>query len=273
MQRCPECDETISSEAMNITEGVALCPVCRELSHLSDLIWSDRTADEILSRPPSGCSIREADDGVVVTASLRSVGGALGIGFFALFWNSIVSIFVFVAIAGLYSNLIGPLPAWFPAPGLQDGKPRMNDQPMDLGMTLFMCIFLLPFVLVGLGTIGSFLLLLLGKIEVLIGEHDSYAATGIGPLLWKRRFDATQVKSVKYGRSKSQSDDSNFSKTLVITADLPISTASMLPQHRMEWLRIVLKELLLNPNDHRYRATIPYPAWLDHRRASRPDLN
>src|SRR5437868_14236 len=110
MQRCPDCDESLAAEAVNIKEGVALCPKCGTLSRLSELNYGDRSMEEILGQPPSGCSITPLGQVVVATASLRSVGGFLVTVAFALFWNGIVSVFVLLAIAGLYTNLIGPLP-------------------------------------------------------------------------------------------------------------------------------------------------------------------
>lgn len=271
MQRCPKCEEAILAESINVQEGVALCPVCQQLTRLSELILSDRSAEQIVSRPPYGCSIQESDQEVVVTASLQSVGGAIAAGIFALFWNGIVSIFVLIAIAGLYANLIGPLPDWFPAPDVKDGKPRMNDGPMELGMTLFLCLFLCPFLLVGIGSLATSFIFLFGKVRVSIGELDSYTSTGIGPFRWRKRFDATQVQSVSYQQANQNSDDGKSSRKLVLMTDRSIDVTSLLPDERMEWLRVVLKELLLNPNDSRYGDSIPYLAWLDERRAPRSD--
>jgi hypothetical protein len=130
LQRCPDCDEPIDSVAVNIKEGVALCPECGRLSRLSDLNYSERSIQQVLSQPPTGCSIETVGRGVVVTVTLRSLSGFLFPAGFALFWNGIVSVFVLIAIAGLYTNLVGPLPAWFPAPELNQGKPEMNGEPM-----------------------------------------------------------------------------------------------------------------------------------------------
>ena len=111
LQRCPDCDEALGSETINIKEGVALCSNCGKLSRLSELNYSHRSVQEILSNPPTGCSIVSLGQGVVAKASLRSIAGFLFPAGFALFWNGIVSVFVLIAVAGLYTNLIGPLPA------------------------------------------------------------------------------------------------------------------------------------------------------------------
>ncbi len=114
-QRCPDCDGSLKGGDINIQEGVALCPVCGKLSRLSSLNTSSRSIAEILDKPPRGCSLTSFGHGAVATVSIRSLAGFLFPAGFALFWNGITSVFVLIAIAGLYTNLIGPLPNWFPA--------------------------------------------------------------------------------------------------------------------------------------------------------------
>jgi hypothetical protein len=261
LQRCPDCDESLAPDAINVREGVALCPKCGKLSRLSELNCTDRPLEEILSQPPTGCSIVALGRGVVARASFRSLTGFLLPAGLALFWNSIVSIFVLIAIAGLYTNLIGPLPAWFPAPGLKDGKPEMNGEPMGLGMTLFLCVFLIPFVTVGIGMIGVALLNLIGKVEVVIDELDSYVATCAGGFRWIRRFDPYRVRAVSFGTTAWQSEGGP-NRLIELSADRTIRFGSLLQADRMEWLRVVLKELLLNPNANRHGSILPYLPWI-----------
>ncbi len=264
-QRCPECDETIAADAINIKEGVALCPKCGKLSKLSELNCSNRSKEEILSEPPVGCSITPWGQGVIVRASLRSIAGFLFPAGFALFWNGIVSIFVLLAIAGLYANLIGPLPAWFPAPGVKNGKPEMNDGPMELGMTLFLCVFLIPFVTIGTGMAVFALMNLVGKVEVVIDELGSYVATGIGFVVWKRRFDPHQVHTVGAGATTWETNGQT-NQLIELVAERTIKFGSMLQRDRMEWMRVVLKELLLQPHRERPLEMLPNLPWLSRSR-------
>lgn len=244
MHRCPECDNPIDADCMNIHEGVALCPGCGKLSRLSELSDSPRSRAEILSDPPHGCSIRSSGNSTIVTASSRSVGGAIAAIAISLFWNGILSVFVLLAFAGLYTNLIGPLPVWFPAPQLNQGRPNMNGQPIELGMAVFLCIFLIPFVTVGAVLISAVILCLFGKVEVALDGENSWAATAIGPARWKRKFDAGQVTSVKYELTAWQSEG-QINRQIELSADRIIQLGSLLPRERMEWLRIVLHELLV----------------------------
>lgn len=256
LQRCPDCDESINSDAVNIKEGVALCPGCGKLSRLSELNYDNRSLQEILAKPPTGCSIVPLGHGAVVSASLRSFGGFLGAACFALFWNGIVSIFVLVAIAGLYTNLIGPLPAWFPAPRMNEGKPQMNGGPMDLGMTLFLCVFLIPFVTIGTGMAAAAIINLVGKVQVVIDDAESYVTTGVGFVKWKRRFHARDVRAVNFGYTAWRSNGAS-SKLIEMVADRTIKFGSLLATDRLEWLRAVLKEMLLTRDGNRPGLTVP----------------
>ena len=259
MQSCPDCDESLTADAINIKEGVALCPKCGQLARLSVLNHSDRTVQKILSQPPKGCLVVSLGEGVIATASLGSFSGFLITAGCALFWNGLVSVFVLLAVAGLYTNLIGPLPAWFPVE-LTEGKPVLNGEPMDLGTTLYVCVFLIPFVIVGAGMIGAVLIGLIGKVEVVIDELDSYVSIGAGIVKWKRRFDPHQVRAIRFGTTAWRSDDGP-SKLIELSADQTIKFGSLLQLDRMEWLRVVLRELLLNSSAHRYGSTLPYLTW------------
>ena len=172
--------------------------------------------------------------------------------------------FVLIAIAGLYANLIGPLPQWFPAPGLKDGKPEMNGGPMNLGMTWFLCIFLIPFVAIGIGMAGAALLNLLGKVEVFIDEFDSYVATGVPFLKWKKRFDPREVMAVEFGARAWQSDGES-NRLIEMTADRSVKFGSMLQSDRLEWLRAVLREIFLSSNADSRLSNVPALLWLSRK--------
>lgn len=256
LQRCPDCDQPIDPDAINIKEGVALCPGCGKLSRLSELPRGDRSVQEILAQPPPGCSIVQLGHGDVVSASLRSCAGFLFWAGFALFWNSILSVFVLLAIAGLYTNLVGPVSASFPAPGVREGKPEMNGEPMNPEMALFLCVFLIPFVTAGVGMTAAAIVNLVGKVEVVIDVFDSYVATGVGFVKWKRRFDVHHVYSVNIGNASWQSDGSS-GNVIVMVGDCTIKFGSLLQAERMEWLRVVLKDILLECDSNRQGLAVP----------------
>lgn len=240
---CPTCQALLSPADMNVAEGVALCRGCGALARLSDLVEQPDPGDLSLSHPPAGCDMRQEIDGVTVRVSHRSLAAAAGLLFFGGFWNSIVSVFVLLALSGLYINLIGPLPAWFPGPASTGGS-----NPMSLGMTLFLCVFITPFVAIGLFLIGAFFMALAGRTVIRIAGADSSVSTGIGPLRWTRRFDAFTVERVVI----SGSSDSKGNRRHVIemqTAEKPIRVGSGLSKGKLDWLCAALRSLL--PPDQR----------------------
>lgn len=243
-QRCPNCDASVPAESINIAEGVALCGQCGKLSRLAELLTSGRPMAEVLSNPPSGCTTDTDGQSVTYVASMRSLVGFLMTGAFALFWNGITSVFVCIAIAGLYANLVGPIPDWFPAPGVEDGQPQMEGGPMTLGNTLFLCLFLTPFVTVGVGMAIATFMNLFGRVKVVINPVDAYAGTGVGLFQWKKRFDPGEVRSVEMVAG-SRDPESGMSKALQITGKKDVKFGSMLTAERLEWLHAVLKQRLL----------------------------
>lgn len=178
-------------------------------------------------------------------ASARSVGGAAGLTFVCLFWNGIVSVFVLVAFAGLYTNLIGPLPQWFPAPTGNGSKSGSGSGiGMPLGMAIFLCIFLIPFVTVGLIMIGSWFTCIAGDVRVVLQGATGAVSTGVGPIRWTRRFDASAVKRV--GRSQTSWKQNDQSKPVIeIQADRTIKFGSVLSDERREWMIRTVRPLLM----------------------------
>lgn len=234
-QFCPVCDHALTVNDVNIVEGVALCPSCHKLSPLSEVITHKKPAQALLDSTPGGCQVHEFGDRIVVHASLRSMSGFVGGLAVSLFWNGIVSVFVLIAIGGLYINLVGPLPHWLPAP---------SGSQMGLGMTLFLCIFLIPFVLVGSGMIGYTLLSVFGKVDVVIEPHHAQVRTGIGFLVWPKPFNPNEVTRVALDR-KRDSESGSVTESILIQADRKIIFGSMLPEHRREWMRAMLRQLLM----------------------------
>lgn len=235
---CPRCDAPLPTESINIQEGVALCPSCGALSRLKEIAEQTRPSGEVLSRPPSGCTIEEGNQEIFVEASLRSATGFLGALFFCLFWNGIVSVFVLIALSGLYHHLIGPIPAWFPAPKMNGGMP--------LGMTLFLCVFLIPFVTVGVISFGAALTSALGSVQAVVGEELVLIRTGVGRFAWTKRFDPRQYRQLTTTSGKWQKNNQP-AEAIEIIADETVQFGAMLTRERREWMAAVLKEMLSKP--------------------------
>jgi hypothetical protein len=238
------CGRPIAADDINIKEGVALCRSCGKLSHLADISEIPAVDANALATPPAGCSYEEPiGGGLVLRASLRSAGTALGALAICLFWNGIVSVFVLVAIGGLYTHFIGALPTWFPVPG--SGSKRGNVGPgMPLGETLFLCIFLIPFVAIGSLLFLAFVTSLIGRIEITLAGTDGRVRTGFGPFNWTRRFDPSKVKRVSIGKSSYQQNGQN-KPVIEVESDRTVKFGSTLPQERRAWLLGFLQLQLL----------------------------
>lgn len=136
---------------------------------------------------------------------------------------------------------------------------------MGLGMTLFLCVFLIPFVVIGAGMAAAALMNLVGKVEVFIDEFDSWVATGIWIVKWKRAFDPRQVRAVSYGATAWQSEGGS-NRLIELAADRTIKFGSLLQSDRMEWLKAVLGELLLQGNGKSQGSRVAHLTWVTQHR-------
>lgn len=193
------------------------------------------------NHPPAGAWYRNDGAGPVIGATHRSPGAAIGALAVALFWNGIVSVFVLLALASTLRHLGGPLPDWFLAP-------NMNGSPMSVGMTIFLWVFLTPFIAIGLVMIGAFLSALGGRTEVRMHNADGVVFTGIGALGWRRRFDASAVKDVRVDdRQWRDSDGDRRRKTCILieTRDgKQVRLGSLLTAERRKFVAGALRRVL-----------------------------
>jgi hypothetical protein len=239
---CSRCGKAIPGEDINVANDVAYCRVCNLSHQLSALTQGTELDSNIdLNNPPPGTWYRSDGVGPVIGATHRSVGTAIGALAFALFWNGIVSVFVMLALASTLRHLGLDLPEWFPAPDTKGS-------PMPVGMTIFLWIFLLPFIAVGLFMIGTFLSALAGRTEVRMNNADGVVFTGVSALGYRRRFDASAVKDVRIDESQwSDRRGNRQRKTLILieTRDgKQVKLGSMLTPARRNFLAGALRKAL-----------------------------
>ena len=235
---CPTCRASIAQDDVNVKENVAFCRGCSALMKASDLTAPAEVGNVDPADPPPGCTFSSDGITTTITASVRSMLGAVGALVVAVFWNSIVSVFVFLAFASTLQHVLGTIPAWFPAPPLGKGN-----SGIPLGMTLFLWVFLTPFILVGLYMICCVFLSIAGRIEVRLRGDEVTVFTGCGPIGWRRRVDARQVKSVGLGWTTWKEND-EAKPVVVIECDRTVRIGSMLTKPRREWVAAVLKQIL-----------------------------
>jgi hypothetical protein len=210
---------------MNVTEGVGLCRACGTLARLRDVISIPQIPD---GPPPAGCTLDDTGADVRVRASTRSVGTFAGALFFCLFWNGVVSVFVLVATAGVIQNLAGTVPSWFPAP-------VMNGSPMGWGITIFLWIFLIPFITVGVVMLGVVATAAAGVVEVRWRGGEGVVRRAVGPFAWTTRFDALAVRRIAIGETKKM-QEGEAKPLIVLEADRTIRFGSMLTPERLAWM-------------------------------------
>jgi hypothetical protein len=240
--KCPRCGKNIPTDDVNVATDVALCRSCNLVSALSSLVSGyslERDVD--LQQPPLGCWHRSTGFGTLVGATHRALGAAFGLLAISLFWNGIVSVFVLVAVSSTLHLLHVPVPDWFPAP-------KMNGQIMSVGMTIFIWIFLSPFITIGLAMIAGLLSCLGGKTEVRVERGEVAVATGIGPIAWNRRFMAADLKEIRIEESHSQMRNRETQTKLQIVAELQggrlIKFGSSLREDRLRFLAAAADKLI-----------------------------
>jgi hypothetical protein len=238
---CP-CGQQIPIADINVAEGVALCRGCGKLSRLIDLATPQEevAASEAANiTPPIGCRIEDHGTEVTLVASTRSLTSGVFFLVFAIFWNSLVSVFVAGAIANLWAYFVGPVPPWFPAPKING--PTSNS---SLGGLLFMCLFLTPFVLVGLGVAMAALFSLFGRHEVRLRDTQGTVFTGVGPIGWRRKFDASAVKAVKFVDSSVETNGKRGRLIAIECTSSVLRFGTALDDPRRVWLGGALKAVL-----------------------------
>ena len=239
---CFRCGKVIPSEDINVANDVAYCRACNLSYQLSALTQGTEMAGDVdLNHPPAGAWYTSEGMGPVIGATHRSLGAALGALAISLFWNGIVSVFVLVALAGTLRNLGITLPHWFPAP-------NMNGAPMGVGMTIFLWIFLTPFIVIGLIMIGAFLSSLGGRTEVRVNNAEGVVFTGIGALGYRRRFDASAVNDVRLDDRQWRNSNGNLQQKTCIVIETregkQVKLGSMLTPERRKFVAGAVRKVL-----------------------------
>jgi hypothetical protein len=227
---CPKCRRVIPADDINVAQDVAYCRGCNASYRLSNLTFgNDFGASVDLNRPPPGAWCRSDGGGTVIGAVNRSPGLAFGGIFIALFWNAIVSVFVYFAVVSTLHHLHVPLPAWLPVP-------KSNGGDVPLGLTIFLWLFLTPFIAIGLYLLCTCLSVLFGRTEARIEGPRGTLFTGFGPLGWHRQFDASQVKDVRLHESHTQNGNSSFSILLETRDGKQFKFGSLLRNERRQFV-------------------------------------
>ena len=241
---CPRCNQVVANADVNVANDIAFCRTCNVAHKLSDLVHGLALSDVDLAHPPQGAWHSQMGMGTVIGATHRSIGMAIGALAISLFWNGITSVFVSLALSSTLKHIGVGTPDWFP-------DPKMNGGPMSVGMTIFLWLFLTPFILIGLAMIGAFLSSLGGRTEIRIGPTEGVIFNGIGSFGRRKRFNTETVRDVRIQNEewRGRHGRRNQKKSILIeTQDgKQHKFGSMLREDRMNFVASALRQTLLSP--------------------------
>ncbi len=245
--QCPTCGGEIQGADVNVANDVAYCRSCNLAHKFSALVQKlDLMEGVDFNRPPLGIRCNTQGDRLTICATHRSLGAAIGTLAVALFWNGIVSVFVLLVLASTLKLLGVPLPNGFPAPD-------MNGSPMSLGMTLFMWLFLTPFIVIGVAMIGVFFMSLGGRTDIRIDSSEGVVFTGVGPLGSRRRFLTSQVSDVRIEDKQWRDSDGDRQRKTCIVIEMQggklIRLCSTLSEERRKFVGALLHQALVRQSD------------------------
>ncbi len=245
--RCPKCKGEILGDDVNVAKDVAYCRSCNLVHKFSALVQKSDLMDGVdFHRPPPGIACNTLGEKLTIRVTHRSLGGAIGALAVSLFWNGIVSVFVVLVLASTLNLLGVTVPNWFPAPD-------MNGSPMGLGMTLFLWLFLTPFILIGASMIGVFLMSIGGRTEIRIDASEGMVFTGIGPLGYRRRFLTSQVSDVRIDDKQWRDNDGARQRKTYIVIEMQggklIRLGSTLSEERRKFVGALLNTALVRQSD------------------------
>ena len=237
---CPRCKQVIPSEDVNVANDIAFCRKCN-LSHRLSALTLGTAVDENVdvNQPPAGTWFLREGNTVVIGSTHRSLGQAFAVLFACLFWNGIVSVFVCFAAASTLRHLGVPMPQWFPA---------LKGSVMPVGMTLFLWLFLTPFIVIGMVLAATFLSCLGGRTELRIEDGQGILFTGIGAFGFRKRFSTSDVRDVRIEDKRwRDSDGDSRRKTQIVIemAGKPINFGSMLTDERRRFVAGAVKRELV----------------------------
>lgn len=257
--RCPACGTAVRAADVNVAADEARCAVCGARTGLVALV---RGEEELPTKPsgetPKGCRIDGNGEVVTVTASMASFKMFLGALLVNGFWNGIVSVFAGTGFGALYRHLVGPLPWWYPWANTvvsQNHGPQYTANTMPLSDAIELCVFSIPFLLIGSLFFTVLVLSVIGRVRVTLTGQEGVAFRGIllfgRGLGFRRRFDASAVQAVKVAGSQSGG--------VILVEKGDIKFGGLLPRPRAFWMAGVLRQFLLPPPTSPTTPTTPRP--------------
>lgn len=214
---CPTCGQRIPAADADVGTGFARCLPCDEVFRLDALLPPAETPPQDRRPPrapkPESTRVELATEGERLVVLLPK-GGNRAAGcfflFFSAFWNAIT--WTFVAVAGI-------------AGGAEDGPPW------------FVLLFLLPFMLVGIGTALAALYLLAGRTALSVDREEIALVRALFGREWVRRRPSADCLAVEERVAYSQNDQPVHGVGLTFRQGQPWTIGAGLSAEERAWLR------------------------------------
>ena len=210
-----------------MVKDVAFCRSCNGIHPVSALPHGAGVDPKVDPRnPPPGCWYRAQGNEIHIGGFHRSFGTALLFFAFTAFWNSIVSLFVVAAITSTLHHVGIQLPQF---PVFHINTPK----GISVGETVFLWLFLTPFIGIGIFLFSATVLCWFGRTEIRLQPSEATAFVGVGKIGYKKRFDPRTVRDVRVDYHRRQRGESAESQSLTIELEdfTLINVGSMLPSN------------------------------------------
>ena len=170
---CPQCQREISPAGVNVAQGVCYCEPCNAVYNLSAFL-SDESAMPLVQKPAAS-KVESFYDGNAAGYILPKGNRGLGFFmlFFALFWNGITWT---IAIASF-----------------GDGETSTM-------------LFMIPFVLIGLGTAAAALFFLFGQTSILLDTETVRVSRDLFGKSFTRKRSTRDMTKVYKGEIYRQNE-------------------------------------------------------------------
>lgn len=181
--KCPRCGAVLAMEDVNMATDMALCRACNQISRFSDLVQEEGDED-ILDSVPRRMEVVKTARGLEVTYR-KLKGPGFFFLFFSLVWNAITYGALSMMLGKMtHENLVGQL-------------------------------FLIPFVLVGLGTFLGAVYFLFGRMTLTLAPGRGELFRGVGNMGRRQQFFLAKDSRISIEPSNIQQNHRVLEKIVV----------------------------------------------------------
>ncbi|HMP00202.1 MAG TPA: hypothetical protein PKE26_13930 [Kiritimatiellia bacterium] len=202
---CPACDIRIPKENIHVPEGMCACPACGEVYRIADFLRDDPDEAYRIERPAYSEieTLRSGESFAIHIPPLGFRSPARFMLFFTLFWNTM---------------------AWFMwIMAIRDRE-------------LIPILFMIPFILIGLVTLGIFLFFLRGKTHVLIDDKKMSVIRSLFGFTYRRDVTRSDIAAITHDVVYAQNYQPVYGIGIKRTSGKTIKFGANLTEEERKWL-------------------------------------